>query len=339
MKRLNSIRKFKTIKLLMFALIIGIFLSSSIKNTFATTQAEMQIFIKNYSILQQDGTFRSAGIRLSFWKVNANEDIEKQVKILNTRKDPEMSAIFGEPIISNFFVARSDDVGIIRQNLEVGARYYIREYNNEKTKYMLSPILIDFNDESNIYIKEYVDTPYEEPPNPNNEDPSPPDPNKPPTPNEPQKPPTDENPNNPSGETPRGSFRFMKVAANRNKTPLLGAMFKVTTKVDNNFESVLRDGEPYILTSDADGMFEAKDLPYGTYYLWEIKAPAGYKLLSAPVEFSISQTSENEKIVVISNVPITKIDVPKTGDITLLIIIISGILLYILGILIIKERR
>lgn len=334
---MNKKIKFQNIKLLIFALFIGIFLSSGIKNTFATTQAEMQIFIKNYNLLKENGTARRGGIRLEFWKVDKEEDLEKQLKILNTRKDPEMSAIFGEPVISDFFVDRGDDVGIIKQNLDLGTRYYIRELNIEKPKYMLSPILIDFDAEMTIYIKEYVDSPIEEPPNPNNEDPTPPTPPTPP--NNPQKPPTDENPNNPSGETPRGSFRFMKVAANRNKTPLLGAMFKVTTKVDNNFESVLRDGEPYILTSDADGMFEAKDLPYGTYYLWEIKAPAGYKLLSAPVEFSISQTSENEKIVVISNVPITKIDVPKTGDITLLIIIISGILLYILGILIIKERR
>lgn len=98
------------------------------------------------------------------------------------------------------------------------------------------------------------------------------------------------------------------------------------------------------------GLFEVKGLPYGTkgnnnlegestYYLEEIKAPAGYSLITEAIEFKVNATSyyKNPTNIslgiadpqVINN---HKVTIPQTGGIGSVVVIVGGILITALGI-------
>lgn len=82
--------------------------------------------------------------------------------------------------------------------------------------------------------------------------------------------------------------------------------------------------------TDSDGQITLKDLPYGEYYLSELEASTGYRLLEDTIPLEIN---EEEKILEIYN---ERIKVPNTGltfnmtDILIIICIIVGILLIII---------
>lgn len=294
------------LSVLIFALTMLMSLSA-----FAGTQ--IQIYIAHHALLLADTSFRTDGIRLDIWKINKEDDVLSQVKYFNKYTKEQLNASFGEPIRT----AYSNEDGMILQVLEEGERYYVREYIEGDHRYDLNPIVFDATTDK-IFMKSYTRTEEDEPPSP-----TPPTPDKPKTPDEPE----------------TGDFHFMKIGNDINKTPLAGAVFKVTSLVNGVYETVLRDGKEYTLTSDKDGIFTATSLPYGSYYLWEIKPPEGYKALSEPIAFDIGVQSNNTKVIVIENVPFKKVDIPKTGDITLLIIIFSGIILYILGSMILHQSE
>lgn len=113
-----------------------------------------------------------------------------------------------------------------------------------------------------------------------------------------------------------GDHRFLKISDDEKKSPLEGAIFKVYKKEkDASYKPVLKDDKEYQVTSGKDGIFEVTDLPYGDYYLWEVKAPKGYHSLKEKVDFTIDGKSK-DKIIVIKNLKKIPPIVPETGDLT-----------------------
>lgn len=151
--------------------------------------------------------------------------------------------------------------------------------------------------------------------------------------------------NSKTPEKDKGRHDFMKT--DEAKKPLGGAMFKVMTKnKDGKFEPVKKDGKDYIVTSADNGKFAVEDMDYGKYYLVEIKAPAGFILLSEPVEFEIKKQADDKTISIafITNKSdtitrrrrtpggdITRRKIPKTGDIRFFMSMIGGAIMFFIG--------
>ena len=115
-------------------------------------------------------------------------------------------------------------------------------------------------------------------------------------------------------DKPENYFSFQKIDGTNND-PLKGAIFKVQFKdKDGNFKDLYltpngevtseeKDGNKiYTLTSDKNGEFKTKNLPYdpskdeGTEYnLVETHAPNGYVPETVNIHFSISKTSHTKK--------------------------------------------
>lgn len=130
--------------------------------------------------------------------------------------------------------------------------------------------------------------------------------------------------------TDKGKYKFLKISDDKNKTPLEGVQFKVTIKNDNLYEDVLKNGKTYFVKSDKNGQFIVEDLPYGKYYLWETKAPKDYIQLSNSIEFEIDKDSES-KVLIITNKKKPPIDIPDTGDMLIILILISSIVIFGVG--------
>ncbi|MDU4209629.1 MAG: SpaA isopeptide-forming pilin-related protein [Finegoldia magna] len=152
--------------------------------------------------------------------------------------------------------------------------------------------------------------------------------------------------NSKTPEKDKGRHDFMKT--DEAKKPLGGAMFKVMTKnKDGKFEPVKKDGKDYIVTSADNGKFAVEDMDYGKYYLVEIKAPAGFILLSEPVEFEIKKqaddktisiafiTNKSDSITRRTTTPGGDITrggkIPKTGDIRFFMSMIGGAIMFFIG--------
>ena len=132
-----------------------------------------------------------------------------------------------------------------------------------------------------------------------------------------------------------GSYNFYKTNEKRN-VGLGGAEFVITQKVHGKDQRVQRDGKDLVLKSGDDGKFFVRDLPYGTYEIWETKAPDGYTLLQGSLKFEINDNSF-EKVLIIENT--TKPPIPKTGDITLIVLVIAGAIMIGLGRFMIKDKN
>lgn len=127
-----------------------------------------------------------------------------------------------------------------------------------------------------------------------------------------------------------GDKLFVKVSSGKNPKFLEGAHFKVMIKDGNKFIPFKRDGKDYVLVSGKNGGFKVENLPFGTYYLVETKAPKGYSLLSESVEFKIDANSKTNEATIIKNKPFRR-GLPKTGDILFLIMTVGGIVIFITG--------
>ena len=132
-----------------------------------------------------------------------------------------------------------------------------------------------------------------------------------------------------------GSYNFYKTNEKRD-VGLGGAEFVITQKVHGKDQRVQRDGKDLVLKSGDDGKFFVRDLPYGTYEIWETKAPDGYTLLQGSLKFEINDNSF-EKVLIIENT--TKPPIPKTGDITLIVLVIAGAIMIGLGRFMIKDKN
>lgn len=122
---------------------------------------------------------------------------------------------------------------------------------------------------------------------------------------------------------------------------LEGAEFKVKGP-NGNYVNVgangvitfVAEGDATTFTSDVDGKFEVRGLPYGDYVLVETKAPQGYALPTDPeTPFEVSKTSyhsEPEQLEVITDsdkpeyINNRKLVIPQTGGIGTAIFTIIG---------------
>lgn len=140
-------------------------------------------------------------------------------------------------------------------------------------------------------------------------------------------------------KTSTGKKLFVKVSSGKKRVFLEGAVFKVMTKENDKFIPVQRDGKDYEITSEKNGMFVAEDLPFGTYYLVETKAPTGYRLLSESIEFTIDENSKTNEAKVIENKPFEEVNIPRTGDILFLVLTLGGITIFTMGYFISRDKK
>ena len=135
----------------------------------------------------------------------------------------------------------------------------------------------------------------------------------------------------------------------RSATPSDAQYYKYTEGDDttpSKVEWVATEEEATKVTTKADGTAEFTGLEDGTYYLREIKAPAGYSLLDHDVEITVAGTQDKDKGKMVGvtveekivNVPGKLL--PKTGGTgTTILYIVGGILVVGAGILLITKKR
>ena len=161
-----------------------------------------------------------------------------------------------------------------------------------------------------------------------------------------------------------GGAGLLKVDGDDEKTTLSGAEFKVyrpATEEEAADESVEKTwlegiGVPVVevsffdnagflgdkvtvVTSGADGKVAICGLAYGTYYLVETKAPAGYNLLTGPVELVIDATSHTaDRVVQVLNR--SGVELPDTGGVGTVIFTVTGLaLMAAAGVLLVMKKR
>ena len=136
-----------------------------------------------------------------------------------------------------------------------------------------------------------------------------------------------------------GEKSFVKISKDKTPKFLEGAVFKVTVKKGDKFIPIIVDGREYEVVSGKDGKFKVENLEFGKYYLWEVKAPKGYKALSGSIEFDVDENSASNEIMVIKNELFEKGYLPKTGDILLIVLVIGGLTMFIAGYLISRDKK
>lgn len=146
-------------------------------------------------------------------------------------------------------------------------------------------------------------------------------------------------------EVHTGGIRVLKVDS-QTEEPLAGATFKLARQAvdgDMTTEKLIIDGveqdvvyeEFYIdtdltqkaeeYTTTEDGTIIMYGLAYGTYYLVETKAPAGYNLLTMPVQVTVGEESHlEEQAVTVVN---THFVLPETGGMGTTIFTVIGLVL------------
>lgn len=152
-------------------------------------------------------------------------------------------------------------------------------------------------------------------------------------------------------DKPENYFSFQKIDGTNND-PLKGAIFKVQEKTKDGYKDLDDKGKVYTLTSGKDGEFKTKNLPYGDYRLIETKAPQGYVPELDAVDFTIGETSSNKTIKVKNYKPTTpgpkggnnrlskRVDaMAKTGDATIYLILLLGLLMIGVGVKFVRAKE
>ena len=164
-----------------------------------------------------------------------------------------------------------------------------------------------------------------------------------------------------------GGKRFKKIDSD-SKEPIEGVRFIVTKRVNGYDERVKINGKDLVLVSDKDGYFSVDNLPFGTYFVWEVKPAGGYEPLGELQSFVIDENSLVNDLV-IKNTPIPPPPekdkpkpppeggekpkkpprdkdkpkkprrIPKTGDISLILMSIFGVICSIWGGILVKENK
>ncbi len=148
-----------------------------------------------------------------------------------------------------------------------------------------------------------------------------------------------------------GAANLLKVDAKDNTKTLAGATFQVyriateADMADESIEKVDIDGingaavlveffdnaamagdKVTSVTSGEDGKIAIYGLAYGTYYVVETKAPAGYNLLGEPAEIIINESSHTaEKVITVENT--AGAILPETGGMGTHVFFAAGIVL------------
>lgn len=152
-------------------------------------------------------------------------------------------------------------------------------------------------------------------------------------------------------DKPENYFSFQKIDGTNND-PLKGAIFKVQEKTKDGYKDLEENGKVYTLTSSENGEFKTKNLPYGDYRLIETKAPQGYVPELDAVDFTIGETSSNKTIKVKNYKPTTpgpkggnnrlskRVDaMAKTGDATIYLILLLGLLMIGVGVKFVRAKE
>lgn len=152
-------------------------------------------------------------------------------------------------------------------------------------------------------------------------------------------------------DKPENYFSFQKIDGTNND-PLKGAIFKVQEKTKDGYKDLEENGKVYTLTSGENGEFKTKNLPYGDYRLIETKAPQGYVPELDAVDFTIGETSSNKTIKVKNYKPTTpgpkggnnrlskRVDaMAKTGDATIYLILLLGLLMIGVGVKFVRAKE
>lgn len=152
-------------------------------------------------------------------------------------------------------------------------------------------------------------------------------------------------------DKPENYFSFQKIDGTNND-PLKGAIFKVQEKTKDGYKDLEENGKVYTLTSGENGEFKTKNLPYGDYRLIETKAPQGYVPELDAVDFTIGETSSNKTIKVKNYKPTTpgpkggnnrlskRVDaMAKTGDVTIYLILLLGLLMIGVGVKFVRAKE
>lgn len=152
-------------------------------------------------------------------------------------------------------------------------------------------------------------------------------------------------------DKPENYFSFQKIDGTNND-PLKGAIFKVQQKTKDGYKDLEENGKVYTITSGENGEFKTKNLPYGDYRLIETKAPQGYVPELDAVDFTIGETSSNKTIKVKNYKPTTpgpkggnnrlskRVDaMAKTGDATIYLILLLGLLMIGVGVKFVRAKE
>lgn len=152
-------------------------------------------------------------------------------------------------------------------------------------------------------------------------------------------------------DKPENYFSFQKIDGTNND-PLKGSIFKVQQKTKDGYKDLEENGKVYTLTSGENGEFKTKNLPYGDYRLIETKAPQGYVPELDAVDFTIGETSSNKTIKVKNYKPTTpgpkggnnrlskRVDaMAKTGDATIYLILLLGLLMIGVGVKFVRAKE
>ncbi len=104
-----------------------------------------------------------------------------------------------------------------------------------------------------------------------------------------------------------------------------GAEFKLVKMKEVNGELVEDESfEPIVATTNTDGILNFTDIVYGTYRLYETKAPEGYNLLNKYVEVNVDNDNVEDKIVNVKVKNTEKFVLPDTGSIGSGLLILIG---------------
>lgn len=316
-------KKFKTklFTLLMVSMML-LNITLSVRPVFAAEKT-VRINIGNSSDVVKDPNLQK---RFLIWKYSdtTEADLQKIVSNLQTLSETKLTERYGQPILTDY----TKD-GTVEVKLENGL-YYVREYVESNTGTYISPFLIQVYDgmELDIYTKSIPMKPGRPPETP---------------------------PGIPPNVPPRTPHIIFKKIDGDTGEVLMGAKFKVTEFIDGVYVDKEINGEKLVFESGVDGKFIVYGLEDKDYYLWESQAPKGYKALDGSIRFKFDRNIENRTIeiknyknpeeppVVPENPPtpppVNRIDIPKTGDITLILMSILGLVFISVGFKLTRENN